>query len=103
LSTKIEFLVYGCLFISNNIFIIGKHCEDVVRMIIIITRNLILMNFYCFVDVSTDKAIIIKTNKSKINYKNTFNLNVTKIYVYYFKFESYIVWSYLTYVRIHLN
>jgi len=44
--------------------------------IIIITRNLILMNFYFFVDVSTDKAIIIKTNKSKNIYKNTFNLNV---------------------------
>jgi hypothetical protein len=57
------------------------------------------MNFYCFVDVSTDKAIIIKTNKSKNNYKNTFNLNVTKNYVYHFKFESYIVWSYLIYVR----
>jgi len=57
------------------------------------------MNFYCFVDVSTDKAIIIKTNNSKNNYKNTFNLNVTKNYVYHFKFESYIVWSYLIYVR----
>ncbi len=47
------------------------------------------MNFYCIVDVSTDKTkpSFSRPINLKNNYKNTFNLNVTKKYVYHFNLK----------------